>query len=84
MTPIHWHRSGQTFLALAAERRARALSTPVSRRGRYWKDCYKRDLVNARVRRLARQGVLSETVAFELLSKLRGFENLVAVYREVM
>lgn len=66
MTPICWHRSGQTFLALAAERRARALLTPVSRRGRYWK------------------GVLSETAAFELLGKLLSFENLVAVYREVM
>lgn len=76
MTPIHWHRSGQTFLALAAERRTRALLTPVSHRGRYWKDCYKRDLVNARVRRLAKQGVLSETAAFELLSKLLGFGNL--------
>ena len=58
--------------------------TPVNRRGRYWKDCYKRDLVNARIRRLAKQGVLSETAAFELLDKLLSFENLVAVYREVM
>ena len=72
MTPICY----QTSLALAAERRTHALSTPVGRRGRYWKDCYKRDLVNARVRRLAKQGVLSETAAFELLGKLLGFENL--------
>lgn len=76
MTPLLWHRSGQTFLALAADRRARALSTPVSHRGRYWKDCYKRDLVNARVRRLAKQGVLTETAAFGLLDKLLKFENL--------
>lgn len=76
MTLIQWHRSGQVFLALAAERRTCALLTPVGRRGRYWKDCYKRDLVNARVRRLAKQGVLSETAAFDLLGKLLRFENL--------
>lgn len=76
MTSIHWHRSGQGFLALAAERRTRALLTPVGRRGRYWKDCYKQDLVNARIRRLAKEGFLSETAAFDLLDKLLRFENL--------
>lgn len=84
MTSFDWHRSAQTMLTLAAQRRKQVLNTPKALRGPYWKRFYKQDLVAARIRRLAKQDVLSEVKAFGLLDNLLHFEKFDDVCAEVL
>ena len=70
MTYLDWHKSAQRLLDMAAKRRIRALDTRLSAPGPYWKLNYRKDLIRARIRRLAKQGVYTEVEAFALLNRV--------------
>lgn len=72
MTYLDWHKSAQRLLDMAAKRRIRALDTRGGKPkpGPYWKLSYRKDLIQARIRRLAKQGVYTEVEAFTLLNRV--------------